>query len=572
MDITIFTELSIIFSITVVLTALTRVLKQPSIIAYILSGIVAGPYFLNVINSQDTFSAFSQIGIALLLFLVGLGLNPKVVKEVGSISAITGIGQVVFTTTIGFILIKLFGFNTIEALYMGVALAFSSTIVIMKLLSDKKELDSLHGKISVGFLIIQDFVAIFILLVISSFSSTGSIGQVLLETFLKGILAFTAITLISLYILPTATNFIAKSQEFLLMFSIAWCFLIAAIFNYLNFSIEAGALIAGVSLSVSPYNTEISSKLKPLRDFFLVLFFILLGSHMVFTNLVVSLPTIVVLSLFVLVGNPLIVILLMSPFGYTKRVSFLSGLTVAQISEFSLIIISMGLSAGHLSQNTLSVVTAVGLITFIGSAYMILYSEQLYKYLIPYLKYLEKDNVHKNKKEVTQVGLNKYDVILFGYNRIGFDILKSLSSLSKKYLVVDFNPQTIKLLKSLNVNCLYGDAKDIELLGELDFTGTKMVISTIPNLSTNCLILKHVQQENPKTMTSLVAHTIEDAVDLYKLNATYVIMPHFLGGKQFANLIKRNNFSKRKFMKEKASHLRSLKQRKVVGHQHPQYV
>ena len=206
----IFVELSKILIVTVLVTGFVQILRQPVIIGYILSGIVAGPFVLNIIDSTTTLATFSQIGIALLLFFVGLNLNPKVIKDVGKISLITGLGQVIFTTTIGFIISKLLGMSTISSLYIAIALAFSSTIIIMKLLSDKKDLESLYGRISIGFLIVQDFLAIGILLIISSLSKGTDLTSLAVESILKGVGGILVLFILTLYALPPLTKIIAK--------------------------------------------------------------------------------------------------------------------------------------------------------------------------------------------------------------------------------------------------------------------------------------------------------------------------------------------------------------------------
>ena len=563
----IFIELSKILAITVLTTGIVKLFKQPAIIGYILSGIIAGPVIFNIIDSTATLTTFSQIGVALLLFFVGLNLNPKVIKDVGKISLITGLGQVIFTTSIGFLIAKLIGFSTTISLYIAIALAFSSTIIIMKLLSDKKDLESLYGRISIGFLIIQDFIAIFILLVISSLNSGASLGYTAIETILKGIGGIIVLFLLTLYILPRLTKVVAKSQEFLLLFSISWCFIVAAVFHYLNFSIEAGALLAGITLSMSPYHFEISSKMKPLRDFFLVLFFIMLGSQMIFTNLLQSVWIIIGLSLFVLIGNPIIVMTLMGLLGYTKRNSFLSGLTVAQISEFSLIVVTMGVSVGHVSQDTLSLITAVGLITFTGSTYMILYSNKLYALLSKYLTIFEKKG--KKVDEHKYHNHDSHDIILFGYNRIGLDIVESLKKIKGEFLIVDYDPETITRLSREGYDCRYGDANDSELLNDINFGRAKMIISTIPILDTNLLIINKVKEQNEGAIIAVVSHHIEEAERLYEEGATYVIMPHFLGGKHFSTMIEKNKLSMSKFLEEKIAHIEHLNRRRGLGHKHP---
>jgi Kef-type K+ transport system membrane component KefB/voltage-gated potassium channel Kch len=566
----IFLELSLILIIATLVSGIARLLKQPAIIGYIISGIIAGPVLLNFIDSTETFSTFSHIGVALLLFFVGINLNPDVIKQVGKISIITGVGQVVFTAGIGFLISWVLGFSTVSSLYISIALAFSSTIIIMKLLSDKKDLETLYGRIAVGFLIVQDLIAIIILLVISSSSEGQGFAALALETLLKGAGSIILLLILTKKTLPKVTELVAKSQEALLLFSLTWCFAVASGFHYLGFSIEAGALLAGISLSYSPYHFEISSKLKPLRDFFLVLFFIMLGSQMVFANIIENFVEIAVFSLFVLFGNPLIVMTLMGIFGYTRRTSFMAGLTVAQISEFSLIVIAMGISVGHLSQDVLSVVTTVGLITFAGSTYMIKFSNTIYPKLSHFLKIFErkgrKVDSHYHRKH------DKHDIILFGYNRIGFDIMESLSRIKKKFLIVDYDPDVIKDLSQKGYDCKYGDANDMELLEEIDFTHAKMVISTIPIIDTNLLIIHRVAEENTNPIIAVVSHQIDEATRLYEEGATYVIMPHFLGGKHFSTMIENNKLSIRKFLQEKIEHLEHIKRRKDQGHEHPTHL
>lgn len=565
----IFIELSIILAITLVITGIARILKQPAIIGYIISGIFAGPVVFNIIGSTDTLTAFSHIGVALLLFFVGLNLNPKVIKDVGKISLITGIGQVVFTTSVGFIIARLLGFSIITSLYISVALAFSSTIIIMKLLSDKKDTESLYGRISTGFLIIQDFIAIIILLAVSSMSYGVDLASLAAETVIKGLGGIVVIFIFAIFIFPSLTKFIAKSQEFLLLFSISWCFVVASVFHFLNFSIEAGALLAGITLSMSPYHFEISSKTKPIRDFFIILFFIMLGAQMVFSNVVANIWVILLLSLFVLIGNPIIVMVLMGLLGYTKRTGFLAGLTVAQISEFSFILVALGMSVGHVTQEVTSLVTAIGLITFAGSTYMIIYSNKIYPLFSKYLSVFErkgkKVDEQKHHKE------DAYEIILFGYNRIGFDVLRSLKKISSKFMIVDYDPEVISSLSKEGYECRYGDANDSEMLNELDFSKARMIISTIPLIETNMLIISKAKEANKSIIITVVSHQIDEALTLYEHGATYVIMPHFLGGRHFSTMIEENKLSLSRFLEEKIAHIEHLNERQKLGHKHPMH-
>ena len=420
----VFIELSIIIAITVLIAGIMRLLKQPLIIGYILAGIIVSPSFLNIVKSTETISVFSQIGVTFLLFIIGISLNPRVIKEVGKVSLVTGIGQIIFTSLIGFFISKLLGFSTIVSIYIAIALTFSSTIIIMKLLSDKKDTDRLYGKISIGFLLVQDIFAIILLMIVSSFSGGLTLSELSLQSLIIGVLLIGGFVLISIYVLPKLSIFIAKSQEFLFLFSIGWGMGLAALFHYIGFSMEIGALVAGIALSMSPFHYEISSKLRPLRDFFIILFFILLGSQMAFGTMNQIIVPAIIFSSFILIGNPLIVMTLMGFLGYKKKTGFQAGLTVSQISEFSLILIALGVSVGHLTQEVLSLVTIVGLITISGSTYLIMYSDKIYPYLSKYLYIFERKRLIERGKE-----LENYNVVLFGYNRIGYDLLQSFKKL-----------------------------------------------------------------------------------------------------------------------------------------------
>ncbi len=560
-----FIQFGLIILVVLGVSFIMRLLKQPLIIGYILSGIIVGPFFLDLIQNSETLGLFSEMGIAFLLFIVGLHLSPKVFKHVGKASLITGLGQIIFTSLVGYLISVLLGFSIITSLYIAIALTFSSTIIIMKLLSDKDALEKLYGKISIGFLLVQDLVAILILLIVSSLSSEGGgVGINLLFTILKGAVIIGVLIPFSYYILPKFSNFLAKSQEFLFLFSIAWGFGLSLLFFHIGFSIEIGALIAGIMLSISPYSYEISSKLKPLRDFFIISFFIILGSQMIFGDISGLIVPAVIFSLFILIGNPLIVMSLMGLLGHSKKTGFMAGLTVAQISEFSLILIALGLKVGHLTQEVLSLVTIVGLITIAGSTYMIIYSEPIYRKLSKFLKIFERKKIRER-----EIPKKDYDYILLGYNRIGFSIIKAFSKITKRFLVVDYNPQTVKDLRKMGINAVYGDVDDSDFLEDLRIKKASVIVSTIPEMETNELIMDVLKRNKAKPVVILTARQIQDAVELYKSGTNYVILPHFLGGEYTSKLIRNAKDDKRLYKKEKEKELKILKERIKRGHEHP---
>ena len=561
----VFVQISIIIAIVFAVSFVMRLLRQPLIIGYIISGVIVGPFFLDMISMNETIQIFSNFGIAFLLFIVGLHLSPKVIKEVGKISFITGVGQVLFTSLFGYFIAIAFGFSPLTSIYIAIALTFSSTIIITKLLSDKGDMDSLYGKISIGFLLVQDFIAILILIIVSSLSLGSNLISSVGFTILKGAILTGIIILISLFVLPKTQKFFARSQEFLFVFAIAWGLGLASLFYYVGLSLEVGALIAGVVLSVSPYSLEISSKLKPLRDFFVISFFLIIGSHMVLTGFSEVIIPALVFSLFILIGNPLIVMILMGVFGYTKRTGFMAGLTVAQISEFSLILIALGIKVGHLTPEILSFVTFIGLFTIAGSTYMMLYSNSIYPKLSKYLSIFERKRLKKESRIKTN-----YRAILFGYNRIGFGILMALKKLRMKYLVVDFNPDIVQNLKKLRIPCVYGDAYDTDLLKELSLDKVEIVVSTIPDFEINALLVETMKRVNHKAIIIVRAHQIKDALELYKKGANYVLTPHFLGGEYVSKMISDFDIGKEDYEKEKKKHLKMLEEMDKRGKKHPE--
>ena len=559
-----FLELSLIILLATAVCAVVRLLKQPIIIGYILTGILIGPQVLGLTGSESSINAFSQVGIAILLFIVGLGLSPKVLKEVGKPSLSMGLGQVVITAAFGFILAAILGFSQIESLYLGMALTFSSTVIVLKLLSDRHDLEKLYGRISIGVLLVQDVTAAVVLIFVSAFSNGNVPPTSLLLLVVKGVGITGLLVLVALYILPRLSTFFARSQEYLFLFSMGWGLGVATLFSFLGLSVEIGALIAGVTLSVSPYNQEIAAKLRPLRDFFIILFFVYLGSNMVVDSLLGVLFPALVLSGFVLLFKPLAVMILSRFMGYGKKTGFYVGISLAQVSEFSLILVLLGIKVGHLGNSVLSVITIVALVTIAVSAYLITQADALYVRASSYLGIFD---VKHAAKEVDS--LDAYDVILFGCNRVGYDFLKIFKELGESFLVVDFDPDVIKVLDKIGVNHRYGDAEDGEFLDELGLAGAKMVVSTIPDFDANAFLVTKVRQMNKVAIVILLAHDIDHALRLYVFGASYVILPHFVGGHFAAMLSKKHGFDAGSFAQERDKHIEYLRERKSLGHVHP---
>lgn len=552
----VFVELSALLALTTIITLLVRWLRQPLIIGYILSGILVGPYGFGMLHAKDEFELFSKVGIVLLLFIMGLHLNPKVIREVGKVSLMAGVGQVLVTTIVGFCIAILLGLSKVAALYVGIALTFSSTIIILKLLSDKKDLQKFYAKIAIGLLLVQDIIASIILIFIAMVGAEVDSDLLTASSSIifKGAALMVGLMMLGTYIVPKVIRYIATSPELLFIFSLAWGTGMASLFLWFGFSVEIGALVAGVSLSTTPYADEIASRMRPLRDFFIVIFFILLGSHLAVDNLGAILIPAIIFSIFVLVGNPIILIILMNLLGYSRRTSFMSALTVAQISEFSLIVATLGMQMGHLNQQTLSLITLVGIITITVSSYLIIYADKIYPKISNLLGWLE---LLKTKKKEQSSG-EMFTAVLFGYDRVGHDFIEVFRKLEEPFCVVDFNPASIEKLQSTDVPHFYGDASDVEFIEDLPFGKVKLVVSTIPDLNTNRLIVHFMKGMNSRCIIVVLAHTTAHAEELYEAGASYVIMPHHLGAQHAAKLINKLGLDTSLFREEKEKHIELL--------------
>lgn len=549
----IFSEITLLVAVAAGISLLMRLLRQPLIIGYILTGLIVGPATLGLVQSPEMLGLLGKFGIALLLFIVGLGLNPKTIKEVGRVALLTGVGQVLFTSAIGYSIVRALGHDPVAALYIAVALSFSSTIIILKLLSDKKEQNKLHGKISIGFLLVQDIIAAFALVAATATGNGGLNLSQMLVLGLRGAGLLVLIFGISMLIVSRMTKFLSGSQELLFLFAIAWGFGVAAISHELGFSLEVGALFAGVALASKSYAQEISARLRPLRDFFIIVFFIGLGAGLNIATVGSLMWQAIILSGFVLVGNPIIVMTLMGLLGYTKRTSFKAGLTVAQISEFSLIFILIGASGGQVGEDIVALVAIVAIITIALSTYMITYSDKLYSLIENYLKLFER---RKIKKEHTS--RIDYDFILFGYQRGGSEFVKLFKSMGKKYVVIDYDPEAIDQLTSKNIPYLYGDATDPELLEEAGISKVRLIISAITDHEANTALLKYMTKVNPGAIVICHAATINQAEELYSLGASYVMLPHYIGTEHISAFIKSSRLNKAEFKKYRSAHLEYL--------------
>ena len=547
----VFFGLSLIIAIGTAVAMFMRSIGQPLIIGHIITGIIVGPTLFGISSTPDVLTFVNEFGIAVLLFIVGLGMNLKIVREVGRTSVITALVQIAAVTTIGWFICTAFGLSSTEALIVAFALSVNSTIIGLKLLNDHKEQGRLHGKLTIGTLLVQDVAAaIALIVIISANGGEGFSVDNLVSLAFKGVLLGSVLYWTSQYILPKFQKLIASEQETLFLFTIAWGLGISALFAKAGFSLEIGALLAGILLTTMPYAQEIASRLRPLRDFFIIVFFIALGTEISPSYFGQYFWLIVATSLTVVIIKPLATLITLGASGYTKRTSFKTSLALSNIGELSKIIIILAAVQGLVDQPIVNLLTIITLITIAVSAYLVTFGDRLYTILANYLSVFERQTTQSEAGPEAN-----YELVLFGYQRGGHEFVSLFRKLHKKYVVIDYDPEIIDTLINRRINHLYGDAADIELLEEAGVERARLVVSTIPDFQINSFILDYLKRKNPRAVIILHGDDPLEAAKYYQAGASYVVLPHYIGSEKVSEFIGKSGLAKSAFTKQRKRHL-----------------
>lgn len=554
-----FPELAILLGAAALGGIVAKLIRQPPIIGYLFAGFVLAA--LGLVNGGADYEPLSKIGITLLLFLVGIELNLSELPFIGKVALITGILQIIVTFTLGFLLASLLGFGALPAIYIAVGLTFSSTVIIVKLLSEKNDLRSLYGKISIGILLVQDLVAVVILMFLAGIANQG-FGPGYLFVAARGIALFLVIWFLSRKVLPSFfARVIDQSTELIFVVSIAWVLVVAALVaGPLGFSVEIGGFLAGVALSNLPEHLQIATRTRPLRDFFLTLFFLLLGRSLVVGHVGSLLVPALVFSLFVLFVKPLVVLLIMRVQGFRKRTNFMTSINSAQISEFSLILVAAGLALNHVTQTEVSLMVLVGVVTMTLSSYLIVGADGVYERLKKALPIFE----GKNKKpEATRESSKKGHIVLVGGHRTGRTLLSLFKKRKEDFVVVDYNPDLASELTRSNIPVIFGDITEEDILSEAGIDRAKLVISTTADLHDNLTLLSYIKGLRPEPLSILKAQTAREAALLYQKGAGYVIVPEVVAGEHIRHILKTYGFKPKKVKALGAAHAKRLEREAV---------
>lgn len=548
-----FAQLSLVIALGAGVALVMRLLRQPLIIGHIITGIIAGPAVFNIIRDESGFTVLSTVGVALLLFIVGLELSLKIISRLSKVVFLTTFVQMSAVVIAGAAVARLLHFDRLESLVIGLCLAMSSTIIIVTLLQQKRELMRLFAQIAVGILILQDLVATAAKIMLSARSGGDSVLQITLLLG-RGLLFVVVLYVISRLLLPRITKFLESSKELLLILSIGWALGIAMLCSKIGFSFEVGALLAGMSLASLPFSHEVASRLRPMRDFFIIIFLITLGHTLVPEQIKDVIWPAAIFSLLVFIFKPLVILAALGMQGYTKRASFKTAIAMSQISEFSLVFVVAAAHHHYVSQPVQAAIGLTALVTFIGSAYLIKYDDVIFGLLEKHLRFFERKVTRLEQKNALQ----SYTIVLFGYRKGGAEFIRTFKHMGRRFVVVDYDPDAIELIEKQHVNYLYGDATDPELIEELQLDKSKLVVSTISDPAANEFLAHWLKEHNPSTVFVGSAESAYHAAHLYAKGAAYVMMPHFIGSEKISTFIKRTNFKKSEFNKFREKHLHYL--------------
>ena len=522
-----------------------QLLRQPVILGYLVAGAVIGPQIgFKLVSHPDNIEVISEIGLILLLFIIGLELNPPKILSSGRKLIYAGIGQFVFCVLIGLGFFMLLGYSLksghIEALYLALFCALSSTAIVVKLLYDKYELDTLPGRISLGILIFQDLWAILILALQPNFMNPQL--HLVALALAKGIGLLAVGFLLSRYVLRWIFERIAGTPEMVVAISISWCALMAGLGSMIGMSMEMGALIAGAAIASFPYGVHVTAKVLPLRDFFLTLFFLSIGMKIPFPD-VATITMALIIVLFVIVSRFLTIYPILSFSGSGRRTSFITSLNLAQISEFSLVVAALGVSYGHIEQSLMALIIYAMAIASVLSSYFIKGNHQLYLAFNRMLTALGFPS--KVSLETADEESDYYPIVLLGYHRGARALIDKIDQIApdllKKILVIDFNLEVLKELQDRNVKGIFGDISSMDTLDHAHVAGADVILSTIPDMmlknTSNLSLVKTCRMLAPNAVIVATADSTHHMEDLKICGANEVLLPYALVGETIAQMI-----------------------------------
>ncbi|MCB9990407.1 MAG: cation:proton antiporter [Rhodospirillales bacterium] len=508
-------------------------LKQPLLVAFIALGLLTGPGALGLVDHGDHFiETLAELGITLLLFMVGLKLDIGLIRRLGPAAMTAGLAQVILTALLGGGLLLLMGNGLMTAILGGIALSFSSTIIVVKLLSDKRAIDSLYGKMALGILIVQDIAVIMAMVTLAALGGNESGLASYLMIAVKIAILAAGTGLFIRFIATPLTHSLSRAPELMMIIAIGLAAVMAAFCHYLGLSKELGGLLAGIALASTPAHNAIAARLAPLRDFLLLFFFVDLGARIHLGSFASQILPALGLSAFVLIAKPALIMMVMNVTGYRKRTGFMTGISLSQISEFSLIFMAMAAGMELVQPETAALFTLTALITIAVSCYAITYNTQLHEMLERHIRLRDRKIIKYPEESESYPLENKYDVVVVGLGRYGSAMARQFGDKGYTVLGVDFDPGAIKQTVAAGIHAIYGDAADPEIVAQLPLDKTKIVVFAFHHYMSGPLVtdLRHtlasiLRQQGYKGHIAATAHHPDSQFNLEAYGIDIILKP-----------------------------------------------
>ncbi len=527
-------DLGLIIFVSAVLAYFARILRQPLIIAYVLAGVIVGPVGMGIITNTEEITLLSELGIVFLLFSVGLEIDFRKFRHVGFAAFTGGAVQIILMFITGFVVGMAFGLNMILSVYTGLLLAFSSTMIVAKILADKDELNTLHGRIMLGILLLQDIIAVVVLPILSNVDSLLSV-EFVSSIILRGLGLFAIAILLNKFFFPRILDYAAERHDILFITAVANCFFFIGSSYVLGFSLAIGGFIAGLSMANFPYNIEIAGEIHALRDFFSIVFFSSLGMQLNFWVIQNSFPLFITLLLLVMLLKPAVLSLIYLFLGYGGRTSGYVGVGMGQASEFMFIIAAEMFLLGNITHEFYSLLLSIVVVSIVVTPYFSrargIFYDFFSRFHIPQIRHLiHPKSIHTLENPPDEM-LEKH-IILFGAHRMGEKIVQYLRDRGEKFVVVERDPEIVKDLSRKGIYVRYGDAENDEILKKIFLTKAKLLILTIPYADVASFVVRKAKRFNKRVRIIARAHTEIDAERLYKAGADIVIIPEFVSAEK----------------------------------------
>ncbi len=548
-------EFGILFLIIVVISFIIVRMKQPMVLGFVLAGLLFSFFITKGSASEEQIIILSELGITFLLFLMGLEFDLKGLKHMGKDIVIATLLQSVIFFLLALGPALLLGFSLIESIYLSFLFMFSSTLLVVKILENKKETTTLRGRIVLGILIIQDIFAILALTLLGIIQEKSFAKFLLVPV--EGLALLAIAFVFARWLLNPLLRVAARYPELLFIFSLGICFLFVEISPLLGFSATIGAFIAGVTLANTEYKTDIYGRLKPLIIFFTMLFFVGLGFQIEFNLALKAVLFTVFLCVINFLVKPFIVYFTLRMRGYDMKTSFISGINLSQLSEFGIIIVASGMFLGILSKEIGAIAILSVITTMIISTYTIKYEKSIFRFFEPRLRKIDERFPKKNVAS-DRVDISAYNIIFFGYYDVGKEMFSKFSTTGKKIMVIENDPINIEALKRQKIPYVYNSVTNPYFFEHLDFSKTEMVFSSLVDIEDNKMIIQKVKHDNPKAVAILTAKSLKNSLELYANNADYVIYPSYVNQRNVYVLLQDYATDIKKLVEKKFSDIASL--------------